>query len=229
MSELGWCFIGRLRGRNRVLLPRDPFWRPARALYQRGTTKALDLGAGRYVHSNPVDVRLVQAKRQAKRRRQLTVFGIRAASKKSENNARREKEPWLLASSPALSHLAAEGIVALYRQRMGIEQSFRDTKNVRVGMGLYVSRSRSAQRLNILLLIVHLAAFAQRLIGESAKASQLELQFSATRRKDRPELSVLNLARRILDAPPHYLKQLLPTLAIAPLKQQAINASAVAL
>jgi len=112
---------------------------------------------------------------------------------------------------------------------MSIEQSFRDTKNLRVGMGLEVSRSRSAQRLNILLLIVHLAAFVQRLIGESAKASQLELQFSATLRKDRPEISVLTLARRILDGPPHYLKQLKPTLAIAPLKQQAINAYAVAI
>lgn len=229
VSELGWCFIGRLRGRNRVLLKHDSFWRPARALYQRAITKALDLGAGKYVHSNPVDVRLVLAKRPAKQRRQLTAFGTRAASKKSEKNARREKEPWLLATSPALSHLAADGIVALYRQRMSIEQSFRDTKNLRVGMGLEVSRSRSAQRLNILLLIVHLAAFVQRLIGERAKASQLELQFSATLRKDRPEISVLTLARRILDGPPHYLKQLSPTLAIAPLKQQAINAYAIAL
>ena len=112
---------------------------------------------------------------------------------------------------------------------MGIEQSFRDTKNQRVGMGLEVSRSRSAQRFNVLLLIVHLAAFVQRLIGESAKARQLELQFSATRRKDRPEISVLSLARRILDGPPHWLKQLLPIQAIAPLRQQAIDAYAIAL
>jgi transposase len=189
----------------------------------------LDLGQGRYVRSNCVDVRLVLAKRQDKQRHQFTAFGNKAASKKSKKNARREGEPWLLATSPALSHLQAEGIVALYRQRMSIEQSFRDTKNLRVGMGLEVSRSRSAQRFNVLLLIVHLAAFVQRLIGESAKGSQLELQFSATRRKDRPEISVLTLARRILDGPPRYLKQLLPTLAIAPLRQQAINAYDIAL
>jgi hypothetical protein len=179
----------------------------------------LDLGQGRYVRSNSVDVRVVLAKRQDKQRHQFTAFGHKAASKKSKKNARRETEPWLLATSPALSHLQGEGIVALYRQRMSIEQSFRDTKNLRVGMGLEVSRSRSAQRFNVLLLIVHLAAFVQRLIGESAKGSQLELQFCATRRKDRPEISVLTLARRILDGPPRYLKQLLPTLAIAPLRQ----------
>ncbi len=229
VSELGWCFIGRLRGRNRVLLQHEPFWRPARALYRLAGSKVLDLGQGRYVRSNCVDVRVVLAERQDKQRHQFTAFGNKAASKKSKKNARRASEPWLLATSPALSHLAAEGIVALYRQRMDIEQSFRDTKNLRVGMGLEVSRSRSAQRFNVLLLIVHLATFVQRLIGESAKGRQLELQFSATRRKDRAEISVLTLARRILDGPPRYLKQLLPTLAIAPLRQQAINAYDIAL
>jgi hypothetical protein len=44
------------------------------------------------------------------------------------------------------------------------------------------------------------------------------------RRKDRPEISVLTLARRILDGPPRYLEQLLPLQAIAPIKQQAIEA-----
>jgi hypothetical protein len=229
VSELGWCFVGRLRGRNRVLLQHEPFWRPARALYRLAGRKVLDLGQGRYVHSNPVDVRLVLAKRPDKQRHQFTAFGNKASSKKSKKNARREGEPWLLAASPALSHLAAEGIVALYRQRMSIEQSFRDTKNQRVGMGLEVSRSRSAQRFNVLLLIVHLAAFVQRLIGESAKGSQIELQFSATRRKDRAEISVLTLARRILDGPPRYLKQLFPLQAIEPLRQQAINAYDIAL
>ncbi len=229
VSELGWDFIGRLRGRNRVLLQHEPFWRPARALYRHATIKARDLGQGRYVRNNPVDVRLVLARRPGKQRRALTVFGTTAISKQSKKNARRAKEPWLLATSPQLSHLSPEGVVALYRQRMSIEQSFRDTKNQRVGMGLEVSRSRSAQRLNILLLIVHLAAFVQRLIGESAKAQQLDLQFSATRRTSRPEISVLTLARRILNGPPHLLKQLLPIQAIAPLRQQAINAYDIAL
>ena len=83
--------------------------------------------------------------------------------------------------------------------------------------------------LGMLLLIAHLAAFVQRLIGETAKHRQLELQFMATRRLSRREISVLTLGRRILDASPHYLNQLLPWHAIAPLKQQAVRAYAVAI
>ena len=109
---------------------------------------------------------------------------------------------------------------------MRIEQSFRDTKNLRVGLGLDVARSRSKQRLEILLLIAHLALFVQRLIGECARQRQLELQFMSTRRADRREISTLTLGRRILNTAPHYLRQLLPWKAIPPLAEQAAYACA---
>ncbi len=107
---------------------------------------------------------------------------------------------------------------------MRIEQSFRDTKNLRWGQGLEVSRSRGRLRLEMLLLVAHLASWVQRLIGECAKEQQQELQFMATRRAHRSEISVLTLARRMLDAGQIYFKNLLPWQAIPPLTQQAIIA-----
>jgi hypothetical protein len=59
------------------------------------------------------------------------------------------------------------------------------------------------------------------LIGESAKQQQLELQFTATRCRKRQEISVLSLARRILDIAPEYLRQLIPWRAIPSLAAQA--------
>ena len=73
----------------------------------------------------------------------------------------------------------------------------------------------------MLLLIAHLASFVQRLIGESARQQQLELPFMATRRSSRPEISVLTLGRRILNAAPHYLRECVPWQAIPPLTRQA--------
>ncbi len=109
---------------------------------------------------------------------------------------------------------------------MRIEQSFRDTKNLRVGLGLEVARSRSKQRLEMLLLLAHLSSFAQRLIGECAKQCPFELQFMSTRRTDRREISSLTLGRRILDTAPHYLRQLQPRKAIPSLVEQAAYACA---
>lgn len=80
----------------------------------------------------------------------------------------------------------------------------------------------------MLLPIGHMAAFVQRLIGEEARMHQLELDFIATRRKTRPEISALTLARRILLSvlPSQWLDRLAPWAAISPLRTQAINACA---
>ena len=224
VKEQGWEFIGRIRGRNRLQLEQDGPWIPARDWYPRTGTEVNDLGVGLYVRSNPVAVRAVLAKRPRKGRHRLNIYGVRRAGRSSAKCARAAREPWLLVSSLGLTHLAAATLVGLYAQRMRIEQSFRDTKNLRVGLGLEVARSRSAPRFEVLLLLAHLASFVQRLIGESARGRQLELQFMASRRASRREISVLTLARRILDAPPRYLRELLPWRAIPPLAAQATSA-----
>ncbi len=84
---------------------------------------------------------------------------------------------------------------------MRIEEEFRDTKNVTLGAGLALSRSHGQQRLQALLLIGHLAQLAKRLIGEAAKAAQFHLQLMSTCRRDRAELSVMMLAKRVIDSP----------------------------
>lgn len=80
---------------------------------------------------------------------------------------------------------------------MRIEQSFRETKSFRGVQVLECARSRSRERWEMWLLIAHLGAFVQRLIGEAAKATQLELNFMATHRRVRAEISVLTLGQRI--------------------------------
>ena len=169
-------------------------------------------------------MRVVLARRAKKDRHRLNMYGSKRSGRSSARNSRSAREPWLLVSSPALQYLSPDAIINLYAQRMRIEQSFRDTKNARVGLGLENARSRSGARFEMLLLIAHLASFVQRLIGERARAQQLELQFMATRRKDRKEISVLTLGRRILDMAPDEIDKLFPWDAIPSLTRQAVFA-----
>ena len=69
------------------------------------------------------------------------------------------------------------------------------------------ARSRGCERLQVLLLIARIAQMAPRLIGEAAKAHQLELQFMSTNRTQRREIPVMTLARRVID-PPSLLRSL---------------------
>jgi len=227
VAARGWAFIGRIRGRDMVRRGVGA-WKGATTLYGQATGEPRDLGQHTYVRSNPIDTRLILAKRPARGRHHLNIYGRRRAGRTSRKCARAAREPWLLAASMRLDHLSAASIIALYAQRMGIEESFRDTKNLRLGQGLHSTRSRTRERLQMLLLIGHLAAFVHRLIGEEAKAHQLALDFMATRRKTRPEISVLTLARRILlsASPADWLDRLTPWAAIPPLRAQAINACA---
>jgi Transposase DDE domain len=111
------------------------------------------------------------------------------------------REPWLLSYSPNLAYLGAAAIVNIYSQRMRIEQQFRDTKNAAHGMGLARSKSRGKRRLEVLLLIAHIAEMAKRLIGEAAQALQLELQLMRNNIKCRKTISVMTLATRVIERP----------------------------
>lgn len=227
MEEQGWGWLGRIRGKNRIRLSADGPWEPARMIYGQATLIAQDLGAGAYSRSNPVAARLVLVKRPSKGRHSFTIYGRKRVGRASAKNARTAREPWLLATSINLLDLSAEAVVKLYAQRMRIEQSFRDTKNLRLGFGLCSARSRSALRLEMLLLLTHLACFVQRLIGESARQQQLDLQFTATRREGRPEISVLTLGRRLLCARSSIRLKFRMTAVVAELQRQAMNAVAV--
>lgn len=72
--------------------------------------------------------------------------------------------------------------------------------------------------------VAALGSFVQRLIDEAAKAVQLELNFMATRRQTYTEISVITLARRILDAPAQWLNRLNPWASLPALRAQVVNA-----
>ena len=81
---------------------------------------------------------------------------------------------------------------------MQIEEAFRDLKSDRFGLGLSASRTTQRQRLAVLLLIGALATFVLRLIGEVAQQRQMQFQFQSNTRRSRSVLSVISLARQVV-------------------------------
>ena len=201
IAAQGWQWLGRVRNRDFVRKIDSVDWLPAKQLYGQARTVAADLGAFETVRNSPLKCRLVLVKHAPKGRKHCYASGKVKNNSTARKIASRYREPWLLSCSPSLGHLSAEAVVRLYAQRMRIEEEFRDTKNVVLGAGLALSRSHGQQRLQALLLIGHIAQMARRLIGEAAKAEQLQLQLTSTCRRDRAELSVMTLAKRVIDSP----------------------------
>lgn len=198
LNQYGWHWIGRIRNRDMVRREGSERWKGCKALYAQATNVAQALGSYDYVRSNPVSCDLVLIERAKQNRHSKSVFGTKAQSAHSLKQARAQSEPWLLAVSPSLSHLSAQAVVAVYAQRMQIEESFRDLKSERFGLGLHASGTKQAHRLCILLLIGALALFVLRLIGEVAKARQLQFEFQSNTRRSRAVLSVITLGRQLV-------------------------------
>jgi len=80
----------------------------------------------------------------------------------------------LLVAGIQLANLSAKKLGRLYRQRMQIEENFRDVKSQHFGEVLECSRSRGVGRFTVLVLIASLAAFVLWLLGTVAERGGLE-------------------------------------------------------
>ncbi|MHB9118938.1 MAG: IS4 family transposase [Burkholderiales bacterium] len=198
VNQMGWHWIGRIRNRDMVRPKGEDAWMGCTSLYARATATARCLGSYQYVRSNPVSCQLVLIKRTPKGRHKKTCHGKTARSRHSLKNAHTQRDPWLLAVSPSLTHLNAQAAVAVYAQRMQIEESFRDLKSERFGLGFSTNRSTQKERLAVLLLVACLASFVLRLVGEVARTRQLEFQFQSNTRRSRHVLSVITLALQLI-------------------------------
>ena len=99
------------------------------------------------------------------------------------------KDAWHLATSHA-DKTAAE-IVALYSKRFTIEESFRDQKNLRFGMGLSDTRISSPDRRDRLLLVSAIAIALLTILGAAGEAIGID-KYLKTNTVKRRTLSLLN-------------------------------------
>lgn len=158
-------------------------------LFQRATRVAQCLGEARpYASSrDSVGLRMVLGPKQPK-------ANLRRKYR-DDYERKRATEPWLLATS--LDNDAAQTIVALYGQRMKIEESFRDAKCPRFGWALKHSGTRSKMRLDALLLIAALAMAITLLVGAAGDQCGIEKTLRASSSAAR-QLSLFSIGAWIL-------------------------------
>jgi hypothetical protein len=83
-------------------------------------------------------------------------------------HAKDMKEAWCLAASNAAA--PSRQIINLYSKRWGVEPSFRDTKDLRFGMGLSSVRISDPQRRDRLLLLNAFAVVLLTLLGAAGES-----------------------------------------------------------
>jgi hypothetical protein len=104
---------------------------------------------------------------------------------------KRAVDPWVLATTRF--DLSANEVVALYALRMRIEEMFRDAKNSRYGWSLEHTGTRSAKRLEVLVLITTLAMLAVIIVGAAASEAGYARLHQANTTRRRAVLSLFRL------------------------------------
>jgi len=78
-------------------------------------------------------------------------------------------DPWLLSTSLP-SRLLAKCVVSIYKERMQIEEGFRDMKNMHYGLSLLGNLVRQPKRLGILVLLTTIASILCLFVGLSIES-----------------------------------------------------------
>jgi Transposase DDE domain len=205
----GWDFIGRLRGRIRLLL--DGKWRRLTDVHALATRLPRELGRVLVGRDSPrTEQRVIlSGKPRLKGRRKLGRKGARRESTADHQRSAAAREPLVLVTSLLDS---SRSVVDAYRMRMQIEETFRDLKSHRYGWSAEDIRSRDPKRIDVLLVVAAFASLASHIIGLAATERQFQRYFQANTVRTRSVFSTfflgnLTLARgRESELPAHSLR-----------------------
>jgi Transposase DDE domain len=196
--KLNWHFVGRLRNKNLIFLEKESSWVLSSHYFEQATRMPTHLGQGLLTEEGKVPAQFVLYKGKAKGRHQLNKNKKKSSSGKSKVYSKAHKEPWLLATSLPQAQDKPLLITNIFRHRMRIEENIRDTKSPHYGFGLKDSITRSAQRMNILLLIAAIATLIAWLAGLITKYRGNAADFQAHSAKFTRALSLVFLGRRAI-------------------------------
>ena len=156
LAMLGWDFVIRFRGS--ILVEHEGVSKPASA-WLPVTGRATRLRGAR-VTAGRTEVGAVVVVRD-----------------------KRMAEPWYLATSAG--DKAASFVVKLYGRRFTIEETFRDQKDLRFGMGLRATHIRSEARRDRLLMLLAIAQALLTLLGAASERTGMDANLKANTSKKR--------------------------------------------
>jgi hypothetical protein len=188
VERLGWHYVTRVRGQAKLL--HRGVWVGCQQLHRLATNRARNLGQLSFPKNTPFRRRVVLSKLPQSQHRRVRTRRGPGRDNNYKHYRKNAHEPLVLTTS--LSCRPSQ-VVAIYKTRMQIEESFRDLKCHRWGWSLRHCLSRSQARIEILLLVASIAIVVQQLIGIAGERRGLERLHQANTVRSRRVLSIFLL------------------------------------
>lgn len=176
---LKWDMVGRVRKPHFYSVNYGKTWQCISHLYQQASARPKRFDNAQIARRSPFACTLVLIKQKNKGRHARNPDGSQKCSKRSLKHAEGATDPWLLATSLPNHRLLAKQVVGIYRQRMQIEEGFRDMKSSRFGLGFEQNKSIKTIRLSVLVLLTSLASVVAILLGITLVIANKHRRFQA--------------------------------------------------
>lgn len=159
---LGWNYVGRVRGA--VNYNNGNGFQSIKNLFEMASATPKFLSQATLTKNNPFKTNFYIYKHKLQGRHKFTKDGKIAQDTHSKKHSSGYREPWILVSS-LTGHSAAQKVVKIYKYRMTIEESIRDTKSVEFGFSMNENITIKAERYTVWLLISALASLIAWMAG----------------------------------------------------------------
>jgi len=216
IEKKDWYWVGRIRGLIKMKKLDSAIWQTCGDLHTVATKTPKELGIYALSKKNTIVCKLFIYKSIKKGRKQKNYNGTEKKVNPRSDYKKAGNEPWLLAGKLPANYKLAEKVVRCYRTRMQIEETFRDIKDPRYGLGIRHTLSNCRKRIAILLLIANLVLFIFGIVGRAAYESGINKRFQANTVSNRRVLSFWYLGKQVWD-------HMLSAIPIQALEQACIN------
>ena len=193
LQSLNWDYIGRVRGLK--ICYQKGLWRSCKEWMNEAIRVPIARGPIFLCKRNTLFTHCYLYKGESPLKKKYGKHKSKRGGRDKKNHRRSAMEPWMLVSSLKAD---PEKIIEIYKERMQIEEGFRDLKSPAYGFGMRHAHSRKRLRIVVLLLVAMLAALIARLIGRVMERQKLHYHFQCNSMKSRRVLSLFFIGCRAI-------------------------------
>lgn len=197
IEELNWNWLLRIRGRRSIRLDQKSDWYEANQLMPSISGKAKCHNASYLNKARPITCRMITKGPATTSKRKKPIKPPRNYNAANGNYSRIAKEPIILATNLPESYKASD-ILKFYKKRMQIEESFRDVKSTRYGLGAREAKTTCVHRWGVKMLLAAIVQIVAWVIGIIGHSQNYQSKFQANTVRNRKVFSYFFLGQLII-------------------------------
>ena len=193
-----WYWLVRARSGKYLKLSDKHEWQEVNELFNQINSRAKSYENAYITKDQPRFCRVITKRGSMLSKRKKPKKLPRNYNSGGGNYQRLAKEPWILATNLPKQYNTAH-VINSYKKRMQIEESFRDIKNPRYGLGGRHIETRCVYRWCVLMLLAAIAQITLWIIGVIGHSQGFQQIFQSNTVKDKKIFSYFYLGQLIVD------------------------------